>query len=691
MIGITFVTIDVTLSTLRLALNGLLGLIQSELEDWSWVSTPPEAPYNALPRRDRLVALTTHFPVGVSREVITIVVDALERAPALHELLLLDPGTGGVIGRLKAGATRDEVAGLLGRAPRLEPALSLNAFTSFSRADGFDTPLLDLPMAAKEVAAGAGKDPPPCRFYFVLQGEKVKQDLVVAPSDFDLVFRYDALSDDALAVVEGDELERQRQSPHGSIDLLISLEGNIVLRAGAMPFGRAEFHEGKMTGDVRFGLSASTPGDARVLVNFQVRGATIYRLVLDLLLVEHIDAATALRRPVELDLDELNYLHHGERVPRDVKLLINDKGGGWQATLFWDKEIGEVPREITNLNPGQLNSALDGIKPLLESVARNPVWKDIESDLSMGGAVVPREVTGNLLTAGWRIYNALAQSDFGDHIRTLEGLPQGAKISIETKSAFIPWELMYPLEYNEAWPDDLPLKTQNYQPEKLWGNRFQIEVLLMPDKSEKAPAPRQPGPVGVSMIVGKTVASGQPSTEAVEWQNQYYKKRLFAIGEFLTDKGKIQQVFVGRDYPATFIYLLCHGQSKSPPAVLEDMLEFDKDFTMTPDGVVLQYGYPRRPVIFVNSCSAGAISPLAYTSFLRAFMKKQAFGLIASSFSLPTRFAAAFGQKVLDGYLSNQPIGEVLYRLRRTYYSRGIPFGMYYSLQCPLDVRGPGQ
>src|SRR5262249_40287454 len=183
--------------------------------------------------------------------------------------------------------------------------------------------------------------------------------------------------------------------------------------------------------------------------------------------VAQIDAASALHQPLDIDLDEMK---RRERTPRDIKLMINDSGGGWQVSCYSDDRYGEAPKQIADLNPGQLDGALNGIKPLLESVAKSPVWKSLGPDLKLaGGAGVPRDILGNLLTAGWRLYKVLSQSGFGDYIRKLEGLPDGAGISIETKSAFIPWELLYPLEYNQEWPDSVPLKSQNFQPGKLWG------------------------------------------------------------------------------------------------------------------------------------------------------------------------------------------------------------------------------
>ncbi len=63
--------------------------------------------------------------------------------------------------------------------------------------------------------------------------------------------------------------------------------------------------------------------------------------------------------------------------------------------------------------------------------------------------------------------------------------------------------------------------------------------------------------------------------------------------------------------------------------------------------------------------------------------------MIATSFTIPTRFAAAFGAKILDGYLAETPIGEVLLSARKELINNNIPLGLFYTLQCPLDVLAP--
>jgi hypothetical protein len=42
-------------------------------------------------------------------------------------------------------------------------------------------------------------------------------------------------------------------------------------------------------------------------------------------------------------------------------------------------------------------------------------------------------------------------------------------------------------------------------------------------------------------------------------------------------------------------------------------------------------------------------------------------------------------------YTDHQPIGQALFSLRRELLARNNPLGLWYSLQCPLDVKAPEQ
>jgi hypothetical protein len=84
----------------------------------------------------------------------------------------------------------------------------------------------------------------------------------------------------------------------------------------------------------------------------------------------------------------------------------------------------------------------------------------------------------------------------------------------------------------------------------------------------------------------------------------------------------------------------------------------------------------------------GAISPLAFTSFLSRFRDRQALGLIATSFPVPVVFGSRFGRRFIARYLDGESLGDAIFDLRREFLHEGNPFALFYSLQCPLDACG---
>ena len=104
------------------------------------------------------------------------------------------------------------------------------------------------------------------------------------------------------------------------------------------------------------------------------------------------------------------------------------------------------------------------------------------------------------MSFGYSLYAALS-SDAGlkQIMDRVESLRPGAKLTIWSTSFFVPWEILYPKEFNHEYPEEK--KKANFDPALFWGNRFQIECLL----SSKQGDPhyptdrRQPGRLGITI------------------------------------------------------------------------------------------------------------------------------------------------------------------------------------------------
>jgi len=132
---------------------------------------------------------------------------------------------------------------------------------------------------------------------------------------------------------------------------------------------------------------------------------------------------------------------------------------------------------------------------------------------------------------------------------------------------------------------------------------------------------------------------------------------------------------------ASLIYFFCHGAASQ--------LKFDDSKSIFKPTHVMGASYPGWPIVFVNACDAADISPLSFLPFRTKFRSKKAAGLIAPSFPIPTLFAALFAKAFFARYANHEPVGEILLNLRRGLLAKNNPLGLWYSLQCPLDVSAP--
>jgi hypothetical protein len=164
-------------------------------------------------------------------------------------------------------------------------------------------------------------------------------------------------------------------------------------------------------------------------------------------------------------------------------------------------------------------------------------------------------------------------------------------------------------------------------------------------------------------------------------QKEYCDNVLKPRGIYVNEYAAITKIFT-EPQTASMIYCFCHGSDRK--------LEFDKaQEPITADNITEDV-YEGWPVVFLNACSAAAISPLLLYGFREVFRHKRAFGVIAPSFQVPTLFAAIFATELIGRYKDGkQSIGDCLFDLRRELLGRNIPLGLWYSLQCPFDVMAP--
>jgi hypothetical protein len=545
-----------------------------------------------------------------------------------------------------------------------------------------------LARSIRSLAESAEVGPPDPSFFFALEGEGARCDEALWGATFDLVFRYDVPTADALAGVIGKRLDPLLQKTNAELGIIV-LPSGLTLTDGVA--GRVvRFEDGKMVGDPpRFRLKApDKPADAEpqsstVHIQFMISRAVIYSFDLEINIVDQFVAEPCVARILDLDLQEVAATKVDER--RDARLYIYRDREAWRVAWSVGDDALTEPTLTPSLTISNLSQEYETSKILddLREIAHNSVWKNIDENFELGPEKElqdsARACLNTAIAAGAKLYMRLSEDPIlSKALRVIDGLPNGSKISIYTDRTVFPWELLYPYDAEESFPPT------NFEPKSLWGHRFLIESLLFSKTgTEKLPVSRQqPGKLHVSMGLDRAIDHDWQDRplRPVQLQKDYFDRFLKDRGSYFDEYDEIRFILSEPD-PATLIYFFCHGAA--------DRLQFDKSKPMMTADYANGKNCAGWPIVFINACEAGSISPLSFFSFRTKFRERKAAGLIAPSFPIPTLFAAVFAKALIARYTDHQPIGRALFDLRRDLLAKDNPLGLWYSLQCPLDVKAP--
>lgn len=534
--------------------------------------------------------------------------------------------------------------------------------------------------------------PPPRQkpsLIFKLEGDQARGNEAVWGTAFDLVVDYGTAMEGALAAVTGELLVSTVSGPSVELGMMLTPIGFILIDSN--PFQRLKFENGRLGGEIpRFTLRAPQPidvaaiadGPCGVWIVVTRARAPLHTFFLEIHLVETLQSEARPTHLIDFDIDDAAL---SEPEERSATLSITGQGESW--LVYWD--IGGVrstPRLASSATPAKLKAAYDSfIVNDLTEVANSALWRNTDEQLQLPqdepSVEAARQAMFATAGAGYKLYKLFAEDPiFREALDLIEQLPERSKITVFTDDVAFPWELFYPLSFTDGYP------AENYKPEKFWGNRFIIESLLVSKLiAERLPSNRrQTGHLHISMGVNESIDQDPVwrgrKLLPVRFQKDYFDKYLSTRGDYAAGYRQILSALRKQPAVASLIYFFCHGSA--------DKLEFEKSTSFTPYHVAGP-DFPDWPVVFVNACEAGNISPLSFLSFRTEFRKRRSAGLIAPSFLIPTLFAAVFAKTFIERYVRQETVGSILLDLRRTLLRQSNPLGLWYSLQCPLDLRAP--
>lgn len=380
---------------------------------------------------------------------------------------------------------------------------------------------------------------------------------------------------------------------------------------------------------------------------------------------------------------------------RAIVNIIGQDNGPFDVscTIFEGDNLIWSQRPHPNIN-FMVFASLIGQKMNFLSESQTAVWAGMEEPLGSApdepSAKSFHECVVATIKGGLDLYDTLSEIGLGDIIDHIDEMPEASHLTILTDCAFFPWEILC----RRIGIDGTRLDPNGEKAYRfLWGYRFLTSYhLLSEGKSWDAPlASHRKGLPFISLNLNPTIDLGPYSRlKPMEYHTQFFNEEITAKqGELLTEGDKIIDTLMSSNNHATVIYLYCHGTNDKPftSGALET-LEVDNKKRITPDDIRnnRQVEFDRGPIIILNSCLSALQLPLSFGNFLRRFLDQRAMGILGTTINIPATFAAAFGKCILERYLNRVPIGEALYKLRRELLEKENPLGLYYSLQCPINV-----
>lgn len=135
------------------------------------------------------------------------------------------------------------------------------------------------------------------------------------------------------------------------------------------------------------------------------------------------------------------------------------------------------------------------------------------------------------------------------------------------------------------------------------------------------------------------------------------------------------------------VYFYCHGgQTQSHISYIEigqrDIITGDN---LRPNHI--KWVEP-HPLVFLNGCRTGALTPEVAMELISAFVTKaRAAGVIGTEITIFEPLACAFAKECLSLFFTRIPIGEAIRRARLKILKEGNPLGLVYIPFAPASLR----
>lgn len=368
--------------------------------------------------------------------------------------------------------------------------------------------------------------------------------------------------------------------------------------------------------------------------------------------------------------------------PRAASMTFTPDDGGYKLFVrgVTDTEV------FVRLTPNELDAAIDKVRSTLLAIVSDPGFAhnvDVPTELRQAALE-------KLAFAGFLLYARIFRSPYSSPAlrevgRWLRELPDDIPILQIVSNGFpVPWALLYPADKF----DESRLDWSNFV-----GMRHVIEQIPMRDDIAVPPPPAtiESAPaLTVRVLYNDGIDETMPS-HPVAAQRDYWKAcRGVDLAEGTTADDLIHTALAPGSADKV-LYFYCHavGSKKNPD---DSRLELSGGQKVTL-GSLWAYApvdehLEGHPLVFINACESGHLSPLFYNDFVPYFLGKGARGVIGTEAKIPGLFASEWAKAFFSRFFTGEKLGDVVLSLRREFLTEhGNPLGLLYGVHCDTDTR----
>lgn len=268
-----------------------------------------------------------------------------------------------------------------------------------------------------------------------------------------------------------------------------------------------------------------------------------------------------------------------------------------------------------------------------------------------------------------------------DIISKLRPPSQNGSIQIASDLFFFPWELIYPVELNDAL---------SYQ--YFWGMNHIISHLIIqeprPDLMEGATAPHNRPKVG--LLADERidhVAKEEISFFSAMQGLGRIDLHVFAPTPSQDRRSSVHQVraFLADNFD--IIHFACNvSYNKSTPD--DSTIDLGHDWQLKLSDIEFyDFAINGNPLIVMNTCESGNLDALKVSGFAPTFLKRGARGVVATESTIPVTTAGTFTELLYERLLAGDPLGQSLLAVRRALWENDQnPAGLLYSMYAPPSL-----